>query len=259
MGREWLWWLGEFGLAAVVAVVAGFITGDVPISIIYGLFVGTVFFALRTHSRIASQQERQASELEDKVLNLPVTLSRLDEASPYLKRLAHSAREEAIRYIKGAVDGEIEVKARTIVQEGIDIYKQAKSGDKLFITNYWSGYPTPQSDVYRRTMIDLAKSGVDITRVFIEGDTFTDEEKERQKAEMDRLKDYIHVRFVKESLLPPEGRKNMGMIVDKIYGYASSTSKGMLMDYVRWNTRREELDKAKELAETIIRLSEEYK
>ena len=34
MGREWLWWLGEFGLAAVVAVVAGFITGDVPISIL---------------------------------------------------------------------------------------------------------------------------------------------------------------------------------------------------------------------------------
>ena len=72
MGKEWLWWLGEFGLAAIVAVVAGFITGDVPISILYGLFVGTVFFALRTHSRIASQQERQASELEDKVLNLPV-------------------------------------------------------------------------------------------------------------------------------------------------------------------------------------------
>ena len=259
MGREWLWWLGEFGLAATVAVVAGFVTGDVPISILYGLFVGTVFFALRTHTRIASQQERQASEMEDKVLNLPVTLSKLDEASPYLKRLAHSAREEAIRYIKGAVDGEIVVKARSILQEGIDIYKQAKPGEKLFTTNYWSGYPTPQSDLYRRTIIDLAANGVDITRVFIEGDTFTDEEKERQRAEMERLKDHIHVRFVKESLLPPEARRNMALIVDRIYGYASSTSKGILFDYVRWNTRREELDKAKELAETVIRLSEEYK
>jgi hypothetical protein len=208
---------------------------------------------------VITQQKRQASELEDKVLNLPVTLSKLDEASPYLKRLAHSAREEAIQYIRGAVDGEIVVKARSVIQSGIDIYRQAKPGDKMFTTNYWSGYPTPQSDVYRRTLIDLATSGVEVTRVFIEGDTFTDEEKERQKEEMERLKDHIHVRFIKESLLPPEARKNMALIVDRIYGYASSTSKGILFDYVRWNTRREELDKAKELADTIIRLSEEYK
>jgi len=108
-------------------------------------------------------------------------------------------------------------------------------------------------------MFDLAASGVDITRVFIEGDTFTDEEKERQREEMDRLKDHIHVRFVKESLLPPEARKNMAIIYDKFYGYGRSGSQWALFDYVRWNTRREELDKAKELAETVIRLSEEYK
>jgi hypothetical protein len=41
MSNEWRWWLGEFGLAATVAVVAGFVTRDVPISILYGLFVGT--------------------------------------------------------------------------------------------------------------------------------------------------------------------------------------------------------------------------
>ena len=49
------------------------------------------------------------------------------------------------------------------------------------------------------------------------------------------------------------------MIVDKIYGYASSVSRGWLFDEIRWSTRREELDKGKELAENIIRLSEEYK
>jgi len=259
MGKEWLWWLGEFGLAAIVAVIAGFVTGDIPISILYGLFIGTVFFVLRQQIRINSQQERKISEMEDKVLNLPVTLSKLDEASPYLKRLAHSARDEAIRYIKGAVDGEIVVKARNIVQVAIDIYKQAKPGEKIFSTNYWSGYSTPQSDVYRRTIFDLAANGVDVTRVFIEGDTFSDEEKGRQRAEMERLKDHIHVRFVKESLLPPEARKNMAMIVDRIYGYGSSASKGWLFEEVRFYTRREELDKAKELAETIIKLSEEYK
>lgn len=259
MGKEWLWWLGEFGLAAVVAVVAGFITGDVPISILYGLFVGTVFFALREHRSVVAQQKRQASELEDKVLNLPVTLSKLEEASPIMKRLAHSARDEAIRYIKGAVDGEIVVKARSAIQEVIDVYKQAKPGDKIFSTDYWSGYSTPQSDVYRRTMFDLAASGVDITRVFIEGDTFTDEQKKRQREEMDRQKDRLHVRFVKESLLPPEARKNSMFIYDKIYGYASSVSIGWLLDEGRYYTRREELDKAKDLADTIIRLSEEYK
>ena len=259
MSKEWLWWLGEFGLAAIVAVIAGFVTGDIPISILYGLFIGTVFFVLRQQIRINSQQERQISEMEDKVLNLPVTLSKLDEASPFMKGLAHSARDEAIRYIKGAVDGEIVVKARSIIQEAIDMYKQAKPGDKIFSTNYWSGYPTPQSDVYRRTLFDLAANGVDITRVFIDGDTFTDEEKERQRAEMERLKGHIHVRFVKESLLPPEARKNIALIVDKIYGYGSSVSRAWLFDEVRWYTRREELDKAKTLAETVIQLSEEYK
>jgi hypothetical protein len=181
MGKEWLWWLGEFGLAAVVAIVAGFVTGDIPISILYGLFVGTVFFALRTHSRIASQQERQVSEMEDKALNLPITMGKLENVDPILKHIAHSTRDEAIRHIKGAVDGEIVVKARSILQVSIDMYKQAKPGEKIFSTNYWSGYSTPQSDVYRRTMFDLAASGVDITRVFIEGDTFTDEEKEHQR------------------------------------------------------------------------------
>lgn len=259
MSKEWLWWIGEFGLAATVAVVAGFVTKDVPISILYGLFVGTVFFVLRQHSRVTSRFDRQVSEMEDKVLNLPVTLSKLEEASPFMKGLAHSARDEAIRCIKGAVDGEVVVKARSVIQDTINMYKLAKPGEKIFSTNYWSGYSTPQSDVYRRTIIDLAASGVDITRVFIEGDTFTDEEKERQRAEMERLKDHVHVRFVKESLLPPEARKNMAMIVDRIYGHGGSASRGWLFDEARFYTRREELDKAKTLAETIIRLSEEYK
>jgi hypothetical protein len=76
---------------------------------------------------------------------------------------------------------------------------------------------------------------------------------------MDRQKEHINVRYVKESLLPPEARKNMALIADRIYAYTSSASKGILFDEVRYITRREELDKAKELAETIIRLSEEYK
>ena len=85
MGREWLWWLGEFGLAAaVVAVVAGFVTKDVPISVLYGLFAGTVFFILREHRRVGSQFERHVAELEDKALDLPATLRYKQDVDPYL-------------------------------------------------------------------------------------------------------------------------------------------------------------------------------
>jgi len=258
MSKEWLWWLGEFGLAATVAVVAGFVTRDVPISILYGLFVGTVFFILRQNSRFASQFHQEVKDFEGKALNLTVTMSQLDDANQIMKQLAHSAKDEAIRFAKGAVDGEIVVKARSILQTAIDIYKQAKPGEKIFSINYWSSSPTPQSDVYRRTMFDLAANGVEVTRVFVEGMSFTSEEKKRQREEMDRQKDHLHVRFVKESLLPPEARKNILFIFDRIVGYGSA-SKAILLDDFRLITRREELDKAKELAETAIKLSEEYK
>ena len=264
MGREWLWWLGEFGLAAAVAVIAGFVTRDVPISILYGLFVGTVFFALRELRRVISQFSEEVADIEDKALNLPITLSKLENVDPYFKQLAHSAKDEALRFAKGAVDGEILIKARHMVQVAIELIKQAQPGDKVFATNYWAGYYHPQTDMWRQTCFDVAAKGVDLTRVFIEGITFTHEEKKRQREEMDRQKDHLNVRFVKESLLPPEARKNFLVIYDRVVGYAAlarlgSVSKGMSFEDIRLYTQREELDKAKELAESIIKLSEEYK
>ena len=265
MSKEWFWWLGEFGLAAVVAVVAGFVTRDVPISILYGLFVGTVFFALRELRRVISQFSGEVADLEDKALGLPVTLSKLENADPYMKQLAHSAKDEALRFAKGAVDGEVLIKSRSILQEIIEIYKQAKPGDKVLATNIWTNYQAPQIDIWRQTCFDLAANGVDFTRVFVEGVTFTTEEKKRQREEMDRQKDHIHVRFVKESHLPPEARRNFSLIYDKIYGYATTlrklggTSKGLFLDDFRLYTRRDELEKGKALAEIILKLSEEYK
>jgi len=263
MGKEWLWWLGEFGLAAVVAVVAGFITGDVPISIIYGLFVGTVFFVLRQNSRVASQFHREVTDLEDKALNLPMTMGKLEYADPILKHIAHTARDEAIRHIKGAVDGEIYIKYPPLVQHAIEIYKQAKPGDKLVSANYWSGYFTI-TDIWRQTSFELAANGVDVTRVFIEGMAFTPEEKKRQREEMDRQKDHINVRFVKESILPSDARKNFFVLYDRIAGYANITKlagmdKGVSWDDFRLYTRPEEVEKGMAIAETVIKLSEEYK
>jgi hypothetical protein len=264
MGKEWLWWLGEFGLAATVAVVAGFVTRDVPISILYGLFVGTVFFALRELRRVISQFSGEVANIEDKALNLPVTLSKLADADPYLKHLAHSAKDEALRFVKGAVDGEIVMKVRHMIQISIELIKQAQPGDRVLATNYWASYYYPQTDIWRQTCFDAAAKGVDFTRVFIEGVSFTHEEKKRQREEMDRQKDHLNVRCVKESLLPPEARRNFILIFDRIFGYAAMTrlgsvNKGISFEDIRLYTRHEELEEAKELAETIIKLSEEYK
>jgi hypothetical protein len=59
-------------------------------------------------------------------------------------------------------------------------------------------------------------------------------------------------------------RVNMRLIVDKSVGYAIwSKPVGSRiadsMDEVRFSTRKDELEKAKKMAENFIKLSEEYK
>ncbi len=139
MGKEWLWWLGEFGLAATVAVVAGFVTKDVPISILYGLFVGTVSFILREHRRVVAQQERQVSEMEDKALNLPTTIVR-EDINPYLKQVILSERNDFVRMAKEVVNGELVMQARPIGQIIRNFYKLANPGDKIIATNTGVGW-----------------------------------------------------------------------------------------------------------------------
>ena len=264
MSKEWLWWLGEFGLAATVAVVAGFVTKDVPISILYGLFVGTVFFVLRQNSRVASQFHKEVTELEDKALNLPVTLSYLEDVDPYLKQIVRSERSELLRLAKGAADGDIVLRTRHIVQIMNDMHKLPRRGDRVVALSTGVRLGTPQWDITRQINFELADKGVDFTRIFIELTGATPEDKKRLKEEMDREKERLHVRFVKESRLPLEARKNMFLIFDKIVGYPGwikpeEVSRGRIAEELRICARRDELEKAQELAETIIKLSEEYK
>jgi len=125
-------------------------------------------------------------------------------------------------------------------------------------------FDTPQGALARQYQFDLAAKGVDITRVFVEAVTATPEEKKRLREEMERQKGHLNVRFVKESLLPPEARRNMFFIYDKVFSFGTymktvSSGRGQLVDEVKIYTRRDDLEKAKELAETIIGLSEEYK
>jgi len=264
MSKEWLWWLGEFGLAAVVAVVAGFVTGDIPISVLYGLFVGTVFFVLREHRRVVSQHERTVNEMEDKAMNFPVTLSHRGDIDPFFKRVIHSEKDELLRLAREAQDGEIRLKSRLVSYVLPDYLRLAKPGDKVVTTNSGVGWGTPQWDIIRQINFDLADNGVDFTRVFIEPTGATPEEKKRIKQEMDRQKEHIKVRWMKESRLPSEARINSVLIYDRYFAYGTYTKTvgtGIrhVLEEAIFCTRRDELEKAKDMAENLIKLSEEYK
>ncbi len=264
MTKEWLWWFGEFGLAATVAVVAGFITGDVPISILYGLFVGTVFFVLREHRRVASQLRQGVSDIKDEALNLPITPRHLENVDPYLKHIIESERNEFLRLTREVIDGEITIKTRTTGQLVLDFWKLEKPGDKIIATNSGARCGTPSWDMYRQLNFELAEKGADITRIFIEPTMATPDDKKRLRQEMDRQKEHLKVRFIKESKLPPGAILNSSLIGDRYYGYiivSKQTGSGLrqVPDEFKVITRRDKLEKAKETMETLIKLSEEYK
>jgi hypothetical protein len=264
MGREWLWWLGEFGLAAVVAVVAGFVTRDVPISILYGLFVGTVFFVLREHRRVVSQQERYVNQWEDKAMNFPITLRHRGDVDPFLKRIVQFEKDELMRLAKEAEDGKLTVKARIIARFLPDYFKLVRPGDKVVATNAWVGWGTPQWDIIRQVNFDLVDEGVDFTRIFIEPAGATPEDKKHLKQEMDRQKEKIKVRFIKESRVPQDVKVNSILIYDRYFAYGTysktpGTSIKQIIEESTYCTRRDELERAKETAENLIKLSEEYK
>jgi len=165
---------------------------------------------------------------------------------------------------KEAADGEIVLRARHITQIITDFYKLARPGDRVVATNTGVGWGTPAWDIIRQINFELADRGVDFTRIFIEPTAATPEEKKRLRQEMDRQKEHLNVRYVKETRLPPEAIKNMALIVDRYFGYASyskpvGSGLRQIVDELRIYTNRDELEKAKEMAETVIRLSEEYK
>jgi hypothetical protein len=264
MAREWLWWLGEFGLAATVAIVAGFVTKDVPISILYGLFVGTVFFVLRQLTRITSRFDRQVSEMEDKALNLPTTFSHLENADPYMRNIFESERKELLRIAKDVNDGEVVVRSRPTVQIMLDFHRMIKPGDRVIATNSGANLGTPQWEILRQLDYEMAENGADVTRIFIEPTDATPEDKKLIRQEMDEEKEHHKVRFIKESKLPPGIAKNGCLIGDRYYAYVSAlkapgSKLRQIIDEITVFTRRDELEKAKEITENLIRLSEEYK
>jgi len=264
MGREWLWWLGEFGLAATVAIVAGFVTGDVPISILYGLFVGTVFFVLREHRRVVSQHERLVNEMEDRAMSFPLALSHRGDVDPFLRSIVQFEKGELLRLAKEAEDGKLTVKARILARFLPEYFKLVRPGDKVVATNAWVGWGTPQWDVIRQVNFDLADKGVDMTRIFIEPAGATPEDKKHLKQEMDRQKEKIKIRFIKESRVPPDVKVNSILVYDRYFAYGTysktpGTSIKHVLEDTTFCTRRDELEKAQEMAEALIKLSEEYR
>ncbi|KPK23629.1 MAG: hypothetical protein AMJ70_03060 [Dehalococcoidia bacterium SG8_51_3] len=80
---------------------------------------------------------------------------------------------------------------------------------------------------------------------------------------MDRHKEgNIKVRFIKESRLPPGVHQNGMLIVDKYCGYmvkGIGSGPKQTAEEVRLFTRNSEVQQWKEMMETVLKLSEEYK
>ena len=263
MSKEWLWWLGEFGLAATVAVVAGFVTRDIPISILYGLFVGTVSFVLREHRRVVAQQEKQVSIMEDKALNLPQTFTHLETVDPHLRRLIERERSELLRLAKEVAEGIINLRSRPLWQITNDFHKLARPGDRIIATNTGIHQGNVANwDIVIQTDFELANSGVDITRIFIEPAHATPEFKKHLKQQMDYQKEHLKIRFIKESKLPSEVLQNALLMVDKYCGtviMGTSGSQKSIPEEVRIISNHNELEKIKEMMDLALKLSEEYK
>ena len=263
MSREWLWWLGEFGLAAGVAIVAGFVTRDVPISILYGLFLGTVFFVLREHKRVVAQHERQISIMEDKALNLPPTFTHLETIDPHLRHLIERERSELLRLAKEVAEGIINLRSRPLWQITNDFHKLARPGDRLIATNTGVHQGNVANwEIVIQTDFELADSGVDFTRIFIEPAKATPEYKKHLKQQMDYQKEHIKVRFIKESKLPSGVLQNALLMVDKYCGvvvFGTSSSEKNIADEVRIISNHDELEKIKGMMELALKFSEEYK
>ncbi len=150
----------------------------------------------------------------------------------------------------------------------MDCIKQARPGDKVVTLNYGGIWGGERGDVYRQASFDLAEKGVDITRIFVESTSATPEQKKHLREEMDRQKDHLHVRFIKESKLPPEARTNCVIVLNKYAFYAhipswmprgTTTGRTIQGDALTISYRRYEVEKATELAEIVLKLSEEYK
>lgn len=263
MSKEWLWWLGEFGLVAVVAVVAGFVTRDVPISILYGLFLGTVLFVLREHKRVVSQHERQIAEMKNEALNLPPTFTHLEIIDPHMKRLIERERNELLRIAKEVSEGKFLLRSRPVWQIVNDFHKLARPGDRLIATNTGTASKiVPNWDIVTQTDFELADSGVDFTRIFIEPTNATPELKKHLKKIMDYHKEHMKVRFIKEPKLPSGINQNALLMVGKYFGtviFGAGSNPKHIVEEVHIISNRDELEKIEETMELVLKLSEEYK
>jgi len=165
---------------------------------------------------------------------------------------------------KEAEDGKLTVKARILARFLPEYFKLVRPGDKVVATNAWVGWGTPQWDVIRQVNFDLADKGVDMTRIFIEPAGATPEDKKHLKQEMDRQKEKIKIRFIKESRVPPDVKVNSILVYDRYFAYGTysktpGTSIKHVLEDTTFCTRRDELEKAQEMAEALIKLSEEYR
>jgi hypothetical protein len=179
-----------------------------------------------------------------------------------MRHIIEWERSELIRLAKEILEGRISLRPRPAWQIVMDFHKLAKPGDRIITTSSGGSWGTPQWDLVVQTDCELANSGVDFNRIFVEPTNATPEYKKHLKQEMDRQKEgHINVRFIKESKLPPEVHQNGMLIVDKYCGYTVRKGSGLkhTVEEMIMITRHDEVEKWKEMMETVLKLSEEYK
>ena len=223
MSKEWLWWLGEFGLAAVVAVVAGIVTKDVPISILYGLFVGTVFFTTREHIRVVSKHERQIVDMENKLLGVS-QLNYLENYPSFFQKIVTREKKDLQDLAEDIAKGEINLTAHTLSEYIEDFSRLPKRGDKVFAVSDGAGWGLRHWDRVRENNKKLwEEKKVRVTRIFIWSNKPTPEEVKLLNKEIEEQKKAeIIVRNIYARELPPrcDLTHNFNLIVGKYLGMA---------------------------------------
>lgn len=206
------------------------------------------------------QIRKKVNTWELKVLDLQHLMTYLEQPDPYVEEQVQVVLSELRNLTKTAAQGEVILKAHSVQRDCAQILKQVKSED-VFATsfvdprNFWC---TPQGDLYRQQCFDLVRKGIKITRVFIEPARVDDEELQCIEDEIEKQKSKgVRVKRVPESNLPEECRLDFLLIPGKYVAYLVLGARGDVLQELKVCFGKEGLDKAKQLAEEVERLSTE--
>ena len=267
--KEYTWWLIEIFSGVVIGLVLGFLV-SVQIGITYGILVPLVFFVLRETVRLRSdmfiEMRHISSELDDKVaswekkaLDLPHVLPYLKQPDKFFSHQISTYMDELGKLARGAAQGELVLKPRSIHQACIEIVKQAEKKDVIFATSYINPeffWCTPDGDLYRQNCEALIRNETKVTRVFIVPARTDESERQCIEEEIKRQKEIgVKVKRVPESSLTQEARIDLLLIRGKYVAYLGIGGRGDIISELRICNTKEEIDRAESIVNTIEQFS----